>query len=215
MPCRQVIVKAWREKNVERLKQFGKEYRATHREERRAYNRQWRAKNKDYWRSYQNERLHTDLNYRLHNYISAAIRKGIRKNRRSTLDLLGYSIDDLRQHLESLFQPGMSWQNYGTAWHIDHVIPKSWFELETADGIDEYELKACWSLRNLQPMNAAENLQKKDRHISHMELGELRITYEQFRIVIERQKREQAALPFSFYKDHHEVIRKGQVSHVE
>jgi hypothetical protein len=150
------------------------------------------------------------LNYRLSNYLSAALRKAIKKGRRATFDILGYTIDDLRRHLESLFQPGMSWQNYGTAWHIDHVIPKSWFKLEAEDGIDEYELKACWSLLNLQPLSAAENLQKKDRHISQIAVGESLMTYEQFRIVLELQKRDQTALPFSFYKDHHEVIRKGK-----
>lgn len=192
-PCRQVIMKIWREKNADRLKSYDDQYRETHREQRREYNQQWRQQNRDYWRKYQNERLKTDLNYRLHNYLSAALRKGIRKNRRSMFDILGYSIDNLRQHLESLFQPGMSWQNYGTTWHIDHVIPKSWFRVETEDGIDEYELKVCWSLRNLQPLGAGENLRKKDRHASHIELGELRVTYRQFRIVIERHKREQTA----------------------
>jgi HNH endonuclease. len=186
-------MKTWREKNADQIKRKGEEYRKTHREERREYNRQWRQKHGDYWRSYQNERLRTDLNYRLHNYISAAIRKAIRKNHRSTFNILGYSTDDLRHHLETLFQPGMSWQNYGTEWHIDHVIPKSWFRIENEDGIDEYELKVCWSLRNLQPLSASENLKKKDRHISHLELGELHITYEQFRIKIEHHKRDQTA----------------------
>lgn len=191
--CQQLQLKAWREKNADHMKQYDEQYRERHREERREYNRQWRQEHGDYWRGYQNERLRTDLNYRLHNYISAAIRKAIRKNRRSTFDILGYSTDDLRHHLESLFQPGMSWQNYGTEWHIDHIIPKSWFRVETEDGIDEYELKTCWSLRNLQPLSAGENLKKKDRHISHLELGELHITHEQFRIMIEHHKRDQRA----------------------
>jgi hypothetical protein len=89
----------------------------------------------------------------------------------------------------------MSWENYGTLWHIDHVIPKSWFRIETDAGIDEYELKACWSLQNLQPLTADENLKKKDRHISHLHLGELRITYDRFRMEIEHRKQER--LPFA------------------
>ncbi|MFL6213460.1 MAG: hypothetical protein ACJ74J_06135 [Blastocatellia bacterium] len=188
-------MKAWREKNIERLKQYDEEYRETHREQRREYNRQWREQNRDYWRGYQNQRLRTDLNYRLHNYISAALRKALKKNCRSTFELLGYSTDDLRQHLELLFQPGMSWENYGTLWHIDHVIPKSWFSIETDAGLDEYELKACWSLQNLQPLTADENLKKKDRHISHLQLGELRISYERFRMEIEHRK--QQRMPFA------------------
>src|SRR5205085_4052751 len=71
-PCRQVIMKAWREKNIERVKQYEEQYREAHRERKREYNRQWREQNRDYWRGYQNQRLRTDLNYRLHNYLSAA-----------------------------------------------------------------------------------------------------------------------------------------------
>ena len=141
--CQQALVKIWRENNSEWQKQQQEQYRKTHRERRREYNRQWRENNRDYWRDYQNERLRTDINYRLNNYISAAIRRAINKNHQTTFDLLGYSVDELRQHLESLFQDGMSWQNYGTQWHIDHVIPKSWFNLKTKDGIDKYELELC------------------------------------------------------------------------
>lgn len=188
-------MKAWREKNADQIKQYYAQYREAHREERREYNRQWRQKNRDYWRDYQNERLRTDLNYRLHNYISAALRRAIKKNHQATFDILGYTTDDLRLHLESLFQPGMSWENYGSEWHIDHVIPKSWFRLETEAGIDEYELKACWALANLQPLRADENLTKKDRHISDIRLGRSRVTYAQFRAGMERDKQFSPARP--------------------
>jgi hypothetical protein len=195
--CKQVLIKIWREDNYERVKQQQEEYRKTHREERREYNRQWRQKNRDYWRHYQNERLRTDPNYRLRNYIGAAIRKAIKKNRKSAFHILGYSVDDLRWHLESLFQPGMSWQNYGTEWHIDHVVPKSWFNLETENGLNEYEMKLCWSLQNLQPMWTSENLEKRDKHISHINLGQSQITYDQFRVLVGQGKREQVALTMS------------------
>jgi hypothetical protein len=186
-------MKTWREKNSDHVKQYDDEYRKAHREERREYNRQWRKENRDYWRQYQNERLRTNLDYRLRNYIGRAIRKAINKNRKSVFNILGYSVDDLRHHLESLFQTGMTWENYGKEWHLDHVIPKSWFELETEDGVDEYELKACWALRNLQPLWAIENLKKKNSHISQINLGKLSITYEQFRILIEGNRPEAIA----------------------
>jgi len=38
----------------------------------------------------------------------------------STINLLGYSADDLKNHMESLFSNGMSWNNWGE-WHIHHV----------------------------------------------------------------------------------------------
>jgi hypothetical protein len=88
----------------------------------------------------------------------------------------------------------MSWQNYGTAWHIDHVVPKSWFNLEIDNGVDEYELRICWSLQNLQPMWMNENLEKKNRHISFTQQPQSEMTPDQFRVLIEYHKRDQIPL---------------------
>ena len=187
--CKQKLMRVWREKNSDHMKKQHQHYRETHREERREYNRQWRQKNRGYWRGYQNRRLHEDLNYRLQNYISRAIRRAIKKNRKSAFNILGYTVEELRQHLESLFQPGMSWENYGTEWHIDHITPKSWFNVEGPDGVDEYELRLCWAIENLQPMWGDENLEKNNKYISETTLGRVRITYDQFREIVGNWKR--------------------------
>jgi len=71
-----------------------------------------------------------------------------------TKDIIGCSMKELKEHLESLFQPGMSWDNHGK-WHIDHIIPKSLF-----DHTDETQLKLCWNYTNLQPLWAPDNLRK-------------------------------------------------------
>lgn len=70
--------------------------------------------------------------------------------------LVGYTVDDLYRHLESLFSPGMSWANIDL-WHIDHVTPKVMFKYETAE---DPQFRACWALSNLQPLWAADNLSK-------------------------------------------------------
>ena len=67
---------------------------------------------------------------------------------------LDYSVEDLRAHLEARFQPGMSWENYGT-WHVDHIRPCSLFNLT-----DDREFAQCWSLANLQPLWASDNVRK-------------------------------------------------------
>ena len=76
--------------------------------------------------------------------------------------LVGYILQDLIQHLEKQFDDKMSWQNYGSYWHIDHRTPKSWFKYETAE--DE-EFKKCWALANLQPMEARENMSKGNKNM--------------------------------------------------
>lgn len=61
-----------------------------------------------------------------------------------TVNILGYSAEDLKVHLEKQFADGMSWDNHGE-WHIDHIKPVSSFEKFTHPSIVN-------SLDNLRPM---------------------------------------------------------------
>ena len=75
---------------------------------------------------------------------------------------MGCTEVELKTYLESKFQPGMSWDNYGrTGWHIDHIRPLSSFDLSNADE----QARAC-HYTNLQPLWAKENLSKGDRYAS-------------------------------------------------
>jgi hypothetical protein len=67
---------------------------------------------------------------------------------------LGYSLEDLMVHLEGKFQAGMSWENYG-CWHVDHKKPCVLFDLT-----DSSQFAQCWTLQNLQPLWARDNIQK-------------------------------------------------------
>lgn len=71
-----------------------------------------------------------------------------------------FTIGELKSHLESLFTEGMSWDNYGK-WHIDHIKPCSLFNHEIKSDFIE-----CWSLKNLQPLWASENIKKGDKYAS-------------------------------------------------
>lgn len=84
--------------------------------------------------------------------IANALRSGTKPS--STKKALGCTTTQLTQYLESKFQPGMSWDNYGD-WHIDHIIPLSSFDLTDPDEF----LKAC-HFTNLQPLWAIDNLKK-------------------------------------------------------
>lgn len=76
--------------------------------------------------------------------------------------MVGYTIDDLRHHLESLFQPGMSWDNYGMGgWEMDHKTPVALFDFNNPE-----EIRKCWSLSNIQPLWGLEN-KKKGKKILH------------------------------------------------
>ncbi|MGJ7040515.1 hypothetical protein J2Y63_003780 [Shinella sp. BE166] len=69
---------------------------------------------------------------------------------------LGYSMSDLHTHLERLFVDGMSWEAFRSGRiHIDHKKPLSRFDLD-----DPEQLLVAWSLDNLQPLWAADNMTK-------------------------------------------------------
>lgn len=74
--------------------------------------------------------------------------------------LVGCTMDELKAHIESKFQPGMSWSNYGLyGWHIDHIRPISSFDLAIESNIYE-----AWHYSNLQPLWATDNLKKSNRY---------------------------------------------------
>jgi len=74
---------------------------------------------------------------------------------------LGYNNIELKNHLERQFTPEMSWNNYGTYWHIDHIIPLSWFKTE------EQLIKKGWKLQNLQPLEANINIEKSNNFVGN------------------------------------------------
>jgi len=78
--------------------------------------------------------------------------KSIKSN--STLKLVGCTIKEFKQHIESQFSEGMSWDNHGE-WHIDHIKPISSFDI-TKEG---EQIKA-FHYSNCQPLWAKDNLKK-------------------------------------------------------
>ncbi len=78
---------------------------------------------------------------------------------RSIEGALGYSMADLARHLEGQFTDGMSWDAFRSGRiHIDHKVPLSRHNLD-----DPEQLLAAWSLENLQPLWAADNMAKGAR----------------------------------------------------
>lgn len=84
------------------------------------------------------------------------------KNKQSWIDIVDYTIEELKNHLEKQFRDGMTWDNYGKYWHIDHVKPVSHFNFKSKLDPD---FKECWKLTNLQPLLVKENLSKGNRYI--------------------------------------------------
>ncbi|QKC99192.1 HNH endonuclease [Mesorhizobium sp. NZP2298] len=96
--------------------------------------------------------------------IFQTIKRGSKGSGGHTFDILGYTSEDLRVHIERQFEPWMTWENYRhDTWHIDHIIPLSAFNYETPYDID---FKKAWALSNLRPLAANDNMKKGDRLLS-------------------------------------------------
>lgn len=125
-------------------------------DKRREYSKSWRQKNLAAVAAYVRNRRRSDLNFRLRCQQSERIRQVIKGQQKParTMELVGCSVAFLRSHLESLFQPGMTWENQG-AWHVDHKLPLASFNLQ-----DPEQLRAACHWSNLQPLWAGDNLRK-------------------------------------------------------
>ncbi len=79
-----------------------------------------------------------------------------KRNKSNIIKYLGCSVEEFKIHIQSLFQPGMTWENWSkTGWHLDHVIP-----LEKLDPENEDDFKKSCHYNNFQPMWASNNCSK-------------------------------------------------------
>jgi hypothetical protein len=169
------ICRRWREKNPDKVRDNNARWRREHPEVLRTASRNWKARNAEQVRAY-NKKWHEDnpgkhgeynkkrrssLKGKLTANISVAICNSLAGNKNGWHweTLVGYTLADLKKHLEKQFHSGMSWENYGK-WHIDHRIPIAAFNFETPFDLD---FRQCWALRNLRPLWAGPNMSKKDK----------------------------------------------------
>lgn len=137
--------KEYREKNRERLNEQNKKYRNETSESRREYKRNWQRNNRKKKPWYY---AHRDI-------LTRTIKNLLMEKKGNTEEELGYSCLELKEHIESLFIEGMSWDNYGE-WHIDHIKPLSKFN-------NNDDIKVINGLENLQPLWAKDNLSKYNK----------------------------------------------------
>lgn len=110
------------------------EWNKTHQEDIRNYNKQY---SKEYYNKYPYLRAWRRI---LHN----SLRNLGQIKEDKTIELLGYSALELKEHLESLFTDEMTWDNYGE-WHIDHIKQVNSFDNDTPPSIVN-------ALSNLRPL---------------------------------------------------------------
>ena len=96
---------------------------------------------------------------KLHMHVIRVLHGGESKK---AVSLLGCSSEWFRRHLESLFEPGMSWGNHGVrGWIVDHIKPKISYDLN-----DLAQQKQCFNYTNLQPLWMKDNIRKGNRYVA-------------------------------------------------
>ena len=157
----------WRNSNKEYLSQKHKKWSETNRSYLKEYHQKWREKNIDKHREtkrdYERNRKSNDPIYRLISNFKSAMSTVLKESNVDKyghyFDILGYTPEELINHLEKQFTEGMTWDNYGE-FHVDHKLPISSFNIKE---IGDEEFMRCWCLDNLQPMWGEENIRKSNK----------------------------------------------------
>ncbi|MEN6291685.1 MAG: hypothetical protein ABFD07_06685 [Methanobacterium sp.] len=161
----------WRKNNKEKRKQYHKEYQHKNKEQLKEYNKKinddfkilhgvsrhtlWDRNNKDRRKELLKIRLQNPieaLKYKLRSSLNSIFRHNGFTKKHKSHDIIGCSYEEFKQHLESLFEPWMNWDNRGLyngefnyGWDIDHIVP-----LSTATTEEEL-IKLC-HYTNTQPL---------------------------------------------------------------
>jgi len=148
--------------NKERRKEAARAYASSEKVRAAARARgklpEFRAKRNAYLRA----RRAADPAYKMRYYLRNQLRAYVNGSKSARFqEIVGCSIEQLREHIERQFDKRMTWSNWSVAgWHIDHIRPLNAFDLSRPE-----EVKAAWHFTNLRPLWAKENRLKSDRFL--------------------------------------------------
>jgi hypothetical protein len=191
-------IRSWQKKNAKAVQEQAKQRRRANPEHYREKSRRQYLKRREKYQEYLRARYAADPqkyreiakewrrrnpNYQKKRFakkpeakLAAALRRRILKaldgevKSGSTYELLGCTWEHLRWHIEVQFDEKMTWENHGSYWHLDHIIPLDSFDLSEP----AQQRRAChW--KNLQPLEAKENIRKKNRLLPVREAKKRRV----------------------------------------
>lgn len=151
-------------------KKFNKNYKKS--DEQKAkfaiYKKKWRKANADRENAKYKEKISTDICFKLRKNVSRAVNRALKIHgfsKSNTINkYLDWNIEELKKHLEKQFNKEMNWDNYGIYWHIDHIVPQSCLPYTN---MSDDNFKKCWSLDNLRPLEAKQNMIDGSTRIRH------------------------------------------------
>ena len=149
------------EANKAKIAEYHRKYHEANKKEIAEKKREYNADpaNKAKLARRQRERLRTDTAYAIKRNLSRRLNKimkgvgGVKPA--TTMKIVGCTRDELLVHLASKFKPGMTMENQGSYWHVDHIMPCAAFDHHIPA-----QVRTCWHYTNLQPLEAKENQSK-------------------------------------------------------
>lgn len=175
--------KKYRENNVEKEKLRHKKYYKNNIEKINKYYLENKCRINEYKNKWVKAKYKNEISFKLRVLISRNVRLSLngKKGNKSILSYLPYAIDDLKKHLESQFEPWMTWDNWGLynsntwndndsstwTWQLDHIIPQS--DL-LYDSMEHSNFQMCWALENLRPFSSTNNIIDGARRNRHRKL---------------------------------------------
>ena len=118
------------------------------------YQRLVRKRGNEYIKRRYAEEPEFALAFKLRARVYQAIKASGASKSGRTEELVGCSIEFLRQHIERQFKGKMSWDNPGS-YHIDHIVPVSSFDLT-----DIQQQRVAFNWQNMRPLTPKKNLSK-------------------------------------------------------
>jgi len=148
--------KLYRNENKENISNQRKEYR-----NREYIKEHIKYKNKEYLpirKKKIKEKRISNLNFKISEILRSKIHKMLKNQKTSYAKYIGCDIEWFKKWLEFRFDKNMNWDNLGSYWQIDHILPINLF-----DFTKENNIMICFHWTNLQPLESTENRQKSNK----------------------------------------------------
>ena len=175
--CNCIYTKKYIAANREKVLKRYKLYHAKNREKRNQQSREWKKKNEKYVKEARKNNYYKDIEFtrkrkrkyqnkysktskgNLCNRMRAGVYQSLKGLKNGPWQkLVGYTVDDLIEHLKTTMPEGFTWDDYLSGkLHIDHILPISSFSFTKPE---HQGFKDCWALKNLQLLTAFDNLSK-------------------------------------------------------
>lgn len=101
------------------------------------------------------------IEMKLRSLIKEAIKRQLKNSKATTL--LGCTIPECRNYIESLFKPEMNWSNYGKIWELDHIIGCCNYDL-----FKLHHQQQCFHYTNFQPLFSTTKIAESFGYIGYI-----------------------------------------------